>query len=259
VQLVDAREQFVKMRKSLGEKRKEISAEQVEEITGLYADFEEGEKVKIFSNEAFGFLRITVERPLRLRWEVTEKTSAVALAAKQVQKLEPDVREAVAKLLGKHAGASYETEKEMTEALGNALADLGLKRPAQKAVWSGLVVRDEEAPVITNRKGEPEPDPELRDNENVLLPPTPVQFEEDPTERLDSAEYRTAIDDYMRDEVLPYMPDARVNYEKTRIGYEIPLTRHFYKYVPPRPLEEIDKEIKELEEEIQRLLGGVVD
>jgi type I restriction enzyme M protein len=247
------------MRKSLGEKRKEISAEQIEQISRLYANFEEGEKVKVFPNEAFGFLRITVERPLRLRWEVTEETVAVVLAAKQVQKLEPDVREAVAKLLRKHADASYETEKETAEALGDALADLGLKRPAQKAVWSGLAVRDEEAPVITNRKGEPEPDPELRDNENVLLPPTPVQFEEDPTERLDSAEYRTAIDDYMRDEVLSYVPDAWVNYEKTKVGYEIPLTRHFYKYVPPRPLEEIDKEIKELEEEIQTLLVEVAE
>jgi type I restriction enzyme M protein len=257
VQLVDAREHFVKMRKSLGEKRKEISVEQIEETARLYADFEEGEKVKVFPNEAFGFLRITVERPLRLRWEVTEETVAVVLGAKQVQKLEPDVREAVAKLLRKHVAASYETEKETTEALGDALTDLGLKRPAQKAVWSGLAVRDEEAPVIANRKGEPEPDPELRDNENVPLPPVPVQFEEDPTERLDSTVYRTAIDDYMRDEVLPYVPDAWVNYEKTRIGYEIPLTRHFYKYVPARPLEEIDKEIKELEEEIQGLLGEV--
>ncbi len=74
VQLVDAREYFVKMRKSLGEKRKEISAEQIEEITRLYGEFSEGEKVKIFPNEAFGFLRITVERPLRLRWEVTDET-----------------------------------------------------------------------------------------------------------------------------------------------------------------------------------------
>ena len=74
VQLVDAREFWVKMRKSLGDKRKEISAEQIAEITRLYADFTEGEQVKIFPNEAFGFQRITVERPLRLRWEVTPET-----------------------------------------------------------------------------------------------------------------------------------------------------------------------------------------
>jgi type I restriction enzyme M protein len=87
--------------------------------------------------------------------------------------------------------------------------------------------------------------------------PVPVTFEEDPSERLSSLEYRMAIDDYMRGEVLPYAPDAWVDYERTRIGYEIPLTRHFYKYVPPRPLEEIDTEIKQLEAEIQRLLTEV--
>jgi len=257
VQLIDAREHFVKMRKSLGDKRKEISTKQIEEITRLYRGFRKGKRVKVFPNEAFGFLRITVERPLRLRWEVTEETIAAALAAKQIQKLEPDSQEALAKLLAKHEGASFATEEELTEALGDDLADLELKKPAQKAVWAGLAVRDEEAPMVTNRKGEPEPDPELRDHENVPLPPTPVQFEEDPAERLDSAEYRTAIDDYLRDEVTPYVPDAWVDYEKTKIGYEIPLTRHFYKYVPPRPLEEIDKEINELEEEIQGLLGEV--
>jgi type I restriction enzyme M protein len=257
VQLVDARERFVKMRKSLGEKRKAISAEQIEEIVDLYRDFEEGEKVKIFPNETFGFLRITVERPLRLRWEVTEETIAAVLAAKPIQRLEPEIQDAMAKRLAKHEGASFATEGELFAALGDDLTGLELRRPAQKAAWAGLAVRDEEAPVVTNRKGEPEPDPELRDNENVPLPPTPVQFEEDPADRLDSAAYRTAIDDYLRDEVTPYVPDAWIDYEKTKIGYEIPLTRHFYKYVPPRPLEEIDKEIKELEEEIQGLLGAV--
>ena len=257
IQLVDARAQFVKMRKSLGEKRKEIAAEQIDEIVDLYRGFEAGERVKIFPNEAFGFLRITVERALRLRWEVTEETIAAVLAAKPIQKLEPEVQEAMAKQLAKHEGTSFAAENELTAALGDDLAELELKRPTQKAVWAGLAVRDEKAPVVTNRKGEPEPDPELRDNENVPLPPMPVQFEEDPAERLDSATYRTAIDDYMRDEVAPYISDAWVDYEKTKVGYEIPLTRHFYKYVKPRPLEEIDEEIKELEKEIQGLWGEV--
>jgi type I restriction enzyme M protein len=120
--------------------------------------------------------------------------------------------------------------------LGSALGGLGLAGPAQKAVWSALAIRDEDAPIIADRKGNPEPDPELRDNENVPLPPVPVSFAEDPTERFATLEYRTAIDDYMRDEVMPYVADAWVDHDRTRIGYEIPLTRHFYKYVPPRPL-----------------------
>jgi type I restriction enzyme M protein len=257
VQLVDAREHFVKMRKSLGEKRKEISETQIEEVTRLYGDFEEGEKVKILPNEAFGFLRITVERPLQLRWEVTDETITAVLAATAIQKLPEDVRVAGRKLLEAHRGDQFVTEKEMVDLFGPPTADLGFVKAAQKAIWAGLAVRDEEAPVITDRKGNPKPDPELRDQENVPLPIDPVQFEEDLSDRLTTLEYRTAVEDYMQDEVLPYVPDAWVDYGRTKVGYEIPLTRHFYKYVPPRPLEEIDAEIKELEGEIQRLLNEV--
>ena len=257
VQLVDARECFTKMRKSLGEKRKEISATQIDEITRLYGDFEEGEKVKVFPNEAFGFLRITVERPMRLRWEVSDETIAAVETAKAVQKLEDDVRTSLLAALGGHGGDRYTTEKEMKRALGGELNDLSLSKQVQKAVWAGLAVRDEDAPTVTNRKGDPEPDPDMRDSENVPLPTEQATFEEDPTDRLASLAYRSAVDDYMRDEVHPYVPDAWVDHEKTKIGYEIPLTRHFYKYVSPRPLEEIDQEIEELEKEIQRLLGEV--
>ena len=257
VQLVDAREYFVKMRKSLGEKRKEISDAQIDEITRLYGDFAEGEKVKIFPNEAFGFMRITVERPLRLRWEVTDETATAVMAAKAVQRLPEDQQAALREQLEKHRGTVFATERELYKVLGPTLNGLGLAAPAQKAIRAALAVRDDEAPVITDRKGNPEPDPDLRDNENVPLPPVPLSFVEDPADRLATLVYRTAVDDYMRDEVLPYVPDAWVDHSRTKIGYEIPLTRHFYKYVPPRPLEEIDAEIKALEDEIQRLLAEV--
>jgi type I restriction enzyme M protein len=259
VQLVDAREYSVKMRKSLGEKRKEISPEQIGEITHLYGGFEEGEKVKIFANEAFGSLRITVERPLRLRWEVTEETIAAVLAAKPVQKSDPAMQKALSDLLGKREGVSFATENELAEAFDGDLADLGLARAARNAVAANLAIRDQEAPVVTDRKGNPEPDPELRDHEEVPLPPSPVKFEEDPTDRLRSLEYRTAVDDYMRDEVLPYVPDAWVDHERTKLGYEIPLTRYFYRYAPPRPLRKIDAEIEELEAAIQAQLAEVAD
>ena len=126
-------------------------------------------------------------------------------------------------------------------------------------MWEALAVRDPEAPVITDRRGEPLPDPELRDHENVPLPEGPVAYEADVTARLQSVEYRAAIRTYMEKEVLPYVPDAWVDYDKTKIGYEIPLTRHFYVYQPPRPLEEIDAEIKALEREIQHLLAEVTE
>jgi type I restriction enzyme M protein len=259
VQLLDAREYFEKMRRSLGEKRKQISDAQIDAITQLYGAFEEGEKVKLFPNAAFGFLRITVERPLQLRWEVTDETIAVALDAKAVQKLPEEIRFALRQLLDGHRGKPFANERELVNLLGSPISDLGLSTSSQKAIWAGLAVRDENALTITDRRGIPKPDPELRDNENVPLPAAAVTFEEDPTERFETPAYREAVDDYMRREVLSYVPDAWVDYEKTRMGYEILLTRHFYRYVPPRGLEEIDAEIKALEEEIQQLLVEVAE
>jgi type I restriction enzyme M protein len=255
VQLVDGRDFFVKMRKALGEKRKEISTAQIDEIVALYGDFAENEKVKIFPNEAFGFLRITVERPLRLRWEVTDETIATAFATKAIEKLPTETQTELGELLKDELGAAFAAQRELMATFKDAVGVLELGAPAQKALWSALAVRDENAPIVTDRRGNPEPDPELRDAENVPLPPVPVSFEEDPTARFAKLPYTTAVDDHMREEVLPYVPDAWLDHDKTKIGYEIPLTRHFYKYVPPRPLGEIDAEIKALEDEIQRLLG----
>lgn len=257
VQLLDGRELFVKMRKSLGEKRKEISDGQIEELTRLYSDFVENEKVKILPNEALGFLRITVERPLRLRWRITDETIAAVFATKAIQKLPADAQTGLRELLEDERGASFSTQKELAVAFKDAFGVLDLSAAAKRAMSSALAVRDEQAPVMTDRKGNPEPDPELRDNEKVPLPSVSVHFAEDPTARLATLEYRTAVDDYLHDEVMPYVPDAWVDHEKTKVGYEVPLTRHFYKFVSPRPLKEIDAEIMALEEEIRRLLGGV--
>jgi type I restriction enzyme M protein len=253
VQLFDAREHCVKMRKSLGEKRKEISGEQIDDITRLYGDFAEEEKVKIIPNELFGFMRITVERPLRLRWEAAEDTAERLAEDKAWAKLSEAEQEELADRLGKLVGTSTTERKVLADKLG------AVPKAISKALWKVLAVQDPDAPVVTDTKGRPEPDPDLRDNENVPLPAVPVEWAEDPSERLASVEYRTAVEDYMRDEVLPYVPDAWVDHTKTKIGYEIPLTRHFNRYVPPRPLEEIDAEIKALEKEIQDLLGEVTE
>lgn len=207
VQLVDARDLFVKMRKSLGDKRKEMSDPQIDQITRIYEAFDEGESVKILPNHTFGFMRVTVERPLRL-----------------------------AGLEGNASGVS----------------------PADLKKLLAIGKRDSAAPPVTDKGGHPHVDPDLRDFENVPLPVPVMAFDEDPTERLASLEYRTAVADYMTAEVLPHTPDAWVDHSKTKIGYEVPLTRHFYKYIPPRPLEVIDAEINALEMEIQELLRDVI-
>jgi len=253
VQPVDARDYWVKMRKSLGNKRKEIAPGQIEDVTRLYADLAEGERVRILPNQAFGYQRITVERPLRLRWEVTDDTTARLVSSRQWAKLGSDEQRALSATLAGLAGVTTTERAAMAAKLG------ALPRSIEKQLWSALAVTDPEAPAVTNRQGYPESDPDLRDNENVPLPPSPVVWAADPTERLESVEYRSAVEDYMTAEVLPYVPDAWVDHTKTRIGYEIPLTRHFYKYVPPRPLAEIDAEIKSLEAEIQELLREVTE
>jgi type I restriction enzyme M protein len=260
VQLIDARASWEKMRKSLGEKRKRIGEGQIADLVGIYGDQEDSdERVKVLPNEAFGSLRITVERPLRLRWEVTDETLAAVSAEKKLAKLDDAARERLVSGLAEYAGLSGTDREALAVKLAPVFTQHGLTRAQETAVWDALAVRDPEAPVITDKKGEPLPDPELRDHENVPLPEKPVAYEADPTARLESVEYRAAVRDYVEREVLPYVPDAWVDHEKTRIGYEIPLTRHFYVYQPPRPLEEIDAEIKTLEREIQSLLSEVTE
>jgi len=259
IQLVDARDIFTKTRKSLGQKRKELSVAQIDEIARLYGSFEEGPLVKIFPNEAFGFLRITVERPLQLRWEITNDTLLAVESLKAVGKLDASQREALLDALRERLGNSFATEKLAKAAMSEALESAGIDKTTAlvKAVVEAIAVRDPKAPINTDRSGNPKPDPNLRDHENIPLPPMNVTFEHDPTARLKTIEYRTAIADYMEHEVLPYLPDAWHDPTKTKIGYEIPLTRHFYTYTPPRPLNQINAEIKTLETEIQTLLTEV--
>ncbi|MYU24376.1 class I SAM-dependent DNA methyltransferase [Streptomyces sp. SID8352] len=249
VVLLDARDQFQKMRKSLGDKRKELGTRHIADVTRLYGEavqaaadpgHELHSKVKVFENSAFGYQRITVERPLKLRFEVTEETLTALAAAKPVQKLgwAGAFVAAVRTLLG----SSWPTKSDALVALKGAVADAGFLWPTgapfAKAVRDTIGVRDPEGEVQLLKDG-PEPDAELRDYENVPLG-------ED-------------VEDYLKREVHPHVPDAWIDHTKTKIGYEIPFTRHFYVYEPPRALAEIDAELKSLEAEIQALLGEVTE
>jgi type I restriction enzyme M protein len=249
VVLLDARDQFAKMRKSLGDKRKYVTADQITEITRLYgealdvaqdADHPLHSKVKVFANEDFGYHRITVERPLKLRFEVTEETLTAVMSSKTLAK-HVNV-DALATAFKPLLGQAWATKRAAWDALRSAMAEAGVlwpsSAPFQKAMRETLGVRDPEGEVQLV-KGAPEPDPELRDYENVPL-------HED-------------VEEYLSREVLPHVPDAWIDHDKTRVGYEIPFTRHFYVYKPPRPLNEIDAELKELEAEIQALLGEVTE
>jgi len=243
VQLVNATGIFRKMRKSLGNKRNEIAPEGIDEIIRLYGDYEEGKRVKVFRNEDFGYRQITVERPLRIRYQATEEGTERALRSKPILvELATDdgaKRQVLIAVMHEVAAQGPRDEKAVTKAIEAALLPrrISLSAPAKKALIDGLKVRDESAPPLM-KNGARVADPALRDTENVPL-----------TE---------SIEEYMAREVVPYVPDAWVDGTKTKIGYEIPFTRHFYEYTPPRPLEEIDAEIKHLEGEILELLREVV-
>ena len=257
IQLVNATSFFKKMRKSLGNKRNEICEDQRNQITKLYCNFTENEFVRIFDNEDFGYRRITVERPLRRNYAVNAerlerlkqgaKFSGLTESKKRKDKKEIAFEEAagtqqqkailfaIAPL--KSLGTVRNREK-FTKSLKDALKKSGVAVTAQlfKEILESLSERDETAEVCIDSKGNPEPDSELRDYENVPL-------NED-------------IATYMEREVLPHVPDARVDESKTKIGYEINFNRYFYTYVPPRPLEEIEADLKKIEKEIVQLLGN---
>lgn len=228
VTLIDARELGTKMRKSLGDKRKELTDSAIAEIGRLYGgahdEFADDPRVKVLTRETFGFQRITVERPLRRRWEVTPEVVAA----------EPFT--AYASLVGNR----YETEKAI-------LTEVSELTPAQRKKFAALcAVADPDAPVI-EKKGKPEPDPDLRDQENVPLPAG--WFDLDETTRADVL-VQTA-ENHLKNEIHPYVPDAWIDHTKAKLGFEIPFTRQFYVYTPPRPVEEIAAEIKDLETQIQ--------
>ena len=264
VQLVDAREMSTKMRKSLGNKRNEISAEEIAEITRLYAEFIESQRVKILPNEAFGFMRVTVERPLKVKWMLNEETAVGVAKTKAWKTFSATVGNLDAEDFFGVPGpfdflmwSPWDSSGAMSDALLRVRPDLpaDLMKEVLKAAAQG----DPDGVLVTDKKGRPQPDPDLRDNENVPLPDVAVNWETDVTERLETPAYRAAVDEYVTAEVLPYVADAWVDYDNTKIGYEIPLTRRFYKYIPPRPLAEIDAEIKQLEDQIQLLLRVVTE
>ncbi len=243
IQLIDARQSYVPMRRSLGDKRRKIGEgaegepDQIAEIVRLYGRFEEGKNSKLFDNEDFGFARVTVERPLRLRYHITIHDKARFLDA--CPHLLDDIQ-AIDKSFGREPQLNWnEVWAEITKLLRKQNSKW--KVTEEKLFRTVFTKTDSEAePVFKDaRKGDYEPDTKLRDFENVPL--------------------KEDIDTYFEREVKPHVPDAWMDRSKDKVGYEINFNRHFYEYTPPRPLEEIDAELKEAEAEIMRLLQEVTE
>ena len=272
VQLLDARRFFVKMPKSLGDKRNKIGdptdhdgePDQIREIARIYGNFQEGETrsfqeddpvtkepirrdsvvSRIFENDDFGFREIVVERPLRMNFRASPRRidhlGEVVAFAKLSEQRQEQICELVEAFADQHGEAIYRDRAAFLADWRAVVREQGerqLKANERKALLEGLGERDPNAEVCRNNRGDLEPDPALRDSEIVPL--------------------REEVDDYLRREVLPHVLDAWVDPKKTKIGYEIPLTRHFYRYNPPRALEDIDADITVLKNEIVTLLEEV--
>ena len=224
IQLLDARDLWTPggsadSKRSLGDKRRHLSEKQIAQIVRLYGQFRNGERSKIFKNKDFGFTRVTVERPLRLRYQMTADRKRAFLF--DHPDLEDDVR-AIQRMLGSKPATDW-------NAIWERIADLLHKREAawtkvQRAAFRATFTeRDPEGEAVVAQAPALEPDPQLRDFENVPL--------------LDD------VDAYFEREVRPYVPDAWMDRSKDKIGYEVNLNRSFFKYAPPRPLDEIDADI----------------
>ena len=331
VQLINASDFAWKMKKSLGDKRKKLGEGEnesggfepnhIDALTRIHGDFQHDQRLriadiqtniepdrkkkrdqdkrvlvsKIFDNRDFGYLKITVERPLRLNFAVTEERiqqvkdgsfftnlaiskkrkdqagMATEIAAGKAQQAE--ILAILEGLKPRFAAGEVILNRAEFEKLLKATfkgSEIGWSAPLKKALLAkgALGEQDPEADICLDAKGNPEPDADLRDTENVSLPddialPLPLDYESNANKgKVDKSDLlklvRQHCEDYLAREVLPYRPDAWIDFDKTKVGYEIPFNRHFYEYEAQRPLAEIEAEIKALEGEIMAMLSEVV-
>lgn len=257
VQLVNAVDFSKKMKKSMGSKRNEILPEQIDEIVRLYGNFKEGKHVKIFDNEDFGYQKITVERPLRLNFLISEERIQRVAEQKAFENLAKSKKKGDNGLAEIEAGKAlqekiiavlhrleseelYKNREEFIKILKTEFKkeDIAIGVPVLKAILAGLSEKDETADICMKNKSDAESDTDLRDTENVPL--------------------KEGIYEYFEREVKPHVSDAWIDESKTKVGYEIPFTRQFYKYIKIRSSEEIMAEIKELEASILEKLKKVM-
>ena len=223
IQLIDATAMKSALRKNMGKKNCEFTPEIRSEILRIFLEMEESEVSKVFDNDEFAYWSVTVERPLRLR--VYPDREIPASAFKKAADLE-DVKKAI-------ANVPKDTPLDDWTAFAKATK---LKAAALKKIRPFITERDE-----TTKPIDGEPDTELRDYENIPF------------------KYEGGIDAFIRNEVLPYAPDAWVDEDKTEIGYEISFTKYFYKPVELREMDEILGDLKELEKKADGMMAEIME
>ncbi len=240
IQLVDARDYYISMHRNLGDKRRKIGEgeegepDQIGDIVRLYGKFEENKNSKTFRNTEFGYTRVTIERPLRLCYQMTIDDKARYLDA--FPHLLKDIQ-AIDKELGRELYMDWnEVDKQIRKILKKN--ESGWKANEYKLFREVFTKRNPEAKEVLKAKNLFDPDPELRDYENIPL-------EDD-------------IEKYFKHEVLSHFPDAWMDRAKEKVGYELNFNRYFYNYQPQSDLKKIDSELKEVEFLIMDLLKNVV-
>jgi type I restriction enzyme M protein len=224
IQLIDATSFKSPLRKNLGEKNCEVTAEIRKQILDMYMAFDKADNrySKVFENSEFGYWSITVERPLRLRVyperEIPETTF-------KSEKDRIAVREALASL----------PKDTPLDDWGAFAKKTKLKAAQLKKIRPYITEKDPNAKQVVN-----EFDSELRDTESVPF------------------SYQGGIDEFMQQEVLPYAPDAVVNDAKTQVGYELSFTKYFYQPIQLRTLEEITADIRAVEQKTDGLLDEIL-
>ena len=279
VQLIDGRQFFEKMHRSLGNKRNELSPSQIDDLTSILGSFTDGETrdltdedpvthqprarprvvSKVFANEDFGYRKITIERPLRLSFAATPE---------RIGRIESEPTFVKLTTSRKQPGPARDAEIVKGELRQQQIRDL-LDALAYRTAGGHITDRDQflarlrlveegqqmrltaaERKAVVAALGKRDPDAEPCQSSKGLEPDPQLRE----TETVPLGE---DVDEYMQREVLPHVPDAWVDHSKTKIGYEIPFNRHFYVYEPPRPLEAIEADLKTLESEIAQLLTEV--
>lgn len=249
VQLINATGLWASI-KNEGNKRRKISDEQQRQIADIYAAAENGELSRMLDYRTFGYRRIRVLRPLRMKLLVTEANLGKLQQEKAWLKLTDAERLIWRSALDTELGSEHEltwAEQFAADTAANHSKAVKVSKTFVKALINALGVRDPDGEPVTNADGEPVADTELTDYENVPL-----------TED---------VRDYLAREVMPHVPDAWLDgtfrddqdKEVGRVGYEINFNRYFYKYQPPRKLDLIDAELKQVEAEIAALLGEVTE
>ncbi|GEM_PF-177721 len=264
VQLIDATKWFRPLRKNLGKKNCELGPEAIERICRTFLEFEETEESRVFDNEAFGYWKVTVERPLRLRVDLSPERCAGFSEACRVAGEEPlaNAVARAAKTLGSGPHLDFNVFLDVLKAdMSGRRAKLTAKR--KKLLRTALAERDEKAERVVKRvhRRGTAPDPirglyESRDDSKARV----VEYEPDTalrdTEQIPLQE-EGRIEGFLRREVLPYTADAWYVAKSVKIGYEISFNRYFHKPAPMRTLDEIRAEIATVEREAAGLLGGL--